>query len=455
MSERATTRRRTRAAALLAAAAVVSAPWVTGAAPAQAGPPGDAVLDWNRHALDVLVTNRSGDTSFTGAGQAPTVAVQHLAMVQLAVYDAVNAVDGGHQPYLGVDLEEDELPVPLSEASLSAAVTAAAHDVLAGVRTLPALSSGARARLTALRRDALDQAEAQDGPDAVEAGTAVGEAAAAAVLHAREDDGRYGTFRFAEGTGVGEWRPTSGINDPAGWVARVDPFTLESSSQFRTKGPHALDSGSYAKEYEEVRQYGRFDSSVRTQEQTALALFHTAHPPEMYNALFRDVSAAQGLSLVEQARLFAMLNTAGADALINCWDDKAFWGFWRPVTAIHDGEDDDNPRTPGEPGWTSLVPAPPYPDHPSGYSCVTGAFMYTAQTYFGAGPLPFVLRRPGSTSHEPRPYQYFRDAVDDVVEARMLLGIHFRSPNEQGAALGRDVAQWVARNFFQPVRDEG
>nr|MBA3431167.1 vanadium-dependent haloperoxidase [Actinomycetota bacterium] len=113
---------------------------------------------------------------------------------------------------------------------------------------------------------------------------------------------------------------------------------------------------------------GTTTPTLRTDEQTALARFYTVNPVEMYNRAFRAISANEGLTLVEQARLFAMLNMAGADALINCFDDKAYWSFWRPITAIRNGDTDGNPHTAADPGWTSLVPSPPYPDHPSGYN---------------------------------------------------------------------------------------
>ena len=143
-----------------------------------------------------------------------------------------------------------------------------------------------------------------------------------------------------------------------------------------------------------MKSLGAIGSS-RSPEQEALARFFTnsTHPPEWYNRTFRVISEDAGLTLVEQARLFGMLNMAGADALINCWDDKAFWSFWRPITAIRTGNDDGNPRTVGDSGWTPLEGNPPYPDHTSGYNCVTGAFMHTAGAFFGKKPMTFDLVR--------------------------------------------------------------
>ena len=296
-------------------------------------------------------------------------------MVQGAVYDAVNAIDGGHQPYLA------GLPPASPSASPEAAVATAAHHVLVGlgIGLVPALPQVVRDRLDVLYADAL--AGIPDGA-AKSDGIAAGAAAAAAMLAARATDGRYVPSSFMVGDSAGEWRPTPPgfVNDPFAWVAGVEPFLLESSSQFRTKGPHALTSGAYAKEYNEVKELGGPDTpdSPRTEEQTAVARFYTANPVELFNRTFRVIAEDRGLTLVEEARLFAMLNMAGADGLISCWNDKAFWSFWRPITAIHEGDNDGNPETVGDSGWTPFIPTPPYPDHPSGYNCVTSSMMHTA-----------------------------------------------------------------------------
>ncbi len=418
-----------------------------GAAPAQAGPPQDAVLDWNAFALNALVTgfNEPPAPPIPGAGQTPPVSILHLAMVQGAVYDAVNMIDGGHEAYL------DDLPPAPPLASKPAAVATAAHHVLVGL--VPPLSSAIVNRLNALYVSSL-AAIPPDGSAKTD-GIAAGEAAAAAMLAERANDGRYGPFRFTSGDDPGEWRPTTpGVSDPFAWVARVEPFVLESMSQFRSKGPHALTSGAYTKDYNEVKELGAV-GSARTPEQNALAGFYTNNvpPPELFNRTVRAISKSEGLGLVEQARLFAMLNMAGADALINCWDDKAFWSFWRPITAIREGDEDGNPRTVGDPTWTSLSANPPYPDHPSGYTCVTGAFMHTAGAFFGKKPIAFdVVRIVPGVANVTRTYDQFTDVIDDTIDARVYQGIHFRAPDVQGAEIGKDVARWLDKHYFQPVK---
>ena len=423
--------------------------------PAYAGPPENAVLDWNLHAVTALTnptTQPPASPVLLGAGQTPPVAALHLAMVQGAVYDAVNSIDGEHEPYLA------GLPPAPSSASKAAAVATAAHHVLVGL-VVPGssqlvLSEATRAWLDDAYTASLE--DIQDGNRKV-AGIAAGAAAAQEMLKLRADDGRYGPFRFMVGTELGEWRPTSPpANDPFAWVARVEPFVLKSQSQFRTKGPKALKSGGYANEYNEVKAYGGNGTttpSLRTPEQTALAGFYTVHPVELFNRTFRTIAEDRGLTLVDEARLFAMLNVAAADSFINCWDDKAFWSFWRPLTAIRLGGDDGNPKTDGDPGWTSLGPAPPYPEHPSGYNCATGAFMYAGKAFFDRNKVAFSVEKvaPGDPN-VARNYDRFTDVVKDTIDARLYLGIHFRTGDKQGAQIGEKVARWLDKHFFRAVK---
>ena len=419
---------------------------------AQAGPADDAVLDWNLHASDALINAPGAATP--GMGQGPTVAILHLAMVQGAVYDAVNMIDGGHAPYL------DHLPAAPASASKPAAVATAAHHVLLGTVMVPPLSAGIVTRLDGLYASSL--AAIADGP-AKTAGIAAGEAAAAKMLADRAADGRYGPFRFTCGDGPGEWRLTTSLEcpdppaphgDPNAWLARVEPFVLESTSQFRSKGPYDMTSGVYAKDYNEVKELGAVGSQ-RTPAQAALAGFftNTTSPPEMYNRTFRTVAASEGLGLVEQARLFAMVNMAGADAIINCWDDKAHWSFWRPVTAIRLGDQDGNHKTTADPGWTPLSGNPPYPEHPSGYNCITGGFMHAAAAFFGKKPLVFdMVRIVTGEANQTRTYRQFTDVVDDTIDARVYIGIHFRAGDVQGAEIGKDVARWLDQHYFGSVK---
>jgi hypothetical protein len=433
--------------AALVALTALAAPRLHAAPAVEALPGSDAVRVWNVHAVNALINAPSAPTP--GAGQTPPVSALHLAMVQGAVYDAVNTIDGGHQPYLA------GLPPASPAASPEAAVATAAHHVLVGlgIGLVPALPQGVRDRLDVLYAEAL--AGIPDGAAKTD-GIAAGAAAATAMLAARATDGRYVPSSFTVGDDAGAWRPTppAFVNDPFAWVAGVEPFLLQSSSQFRTKGPHALTSDAYAKEYDEVKELGGPDTpdSPRTEEQTAVARFYTVNPVELFNRTFRTIAEDRGLTLVEEARLFAMLNMAGADGLISCWNDKAFWGFWRPITAIHEGDNDGNSKTVGDSGWTPFLATPPYPDHPSGYNCLTSSMMHTAQAFFGKGKREFsVVRIVPNVPNVTRVYEQFTDVIDDTIDARVYQGIHFRAADVQGAGIGKDVAHWIDKHYFQPV----
>jgi hypothetical protein len=422
---------------------LISAAVLTG--PVAAAEPTNTVLDWNLYAVNAL-SNASADTPPV-PGQPPPVASIHLAMVQIAVYDAVNSIDKGHEPYLGLDFAS-------RSASKAAAAATAAHDVLVGL--VPALPASTRAGLDTLYQNSLSQIG--EG-SAKRNGIKIGAAVARELLAQRANDGRYGAFRFTPGSGVGVWRPTSvdgagnPINDPNGWVARVRPFTLLSSSQFRTAGPDELSSPEYAADYNEVKTLGsNAVPNPRTTEQTNLAIFYTANPLPMMNKALREIADARGLSLTQDARLLAMTSTSSADALINCWDDKAWYNFWRPVTAINDTRDDGNAATEPQAGWAPFRVTPPYPDHPSGYNCFSGAMMQAARGYFGTDNVTFQLTSPATatTPEMTRTYHQFSAVPRATIDGRTYNGFHFRNPNAQGALLGQNVANWVADNYFEP-----
>ena len=412
------------ASALLPASASAAAP--------------NVVVAWNQHAVDAL--SNASTAPLPGAGQSPPVASMHLAMVQGSVYDAVNSIDRGHQPYL------DGLPAASPDASQDAAAITAAHHVLVGLT--PALPQVVLDRLNA---QYLADLAGIPGGAAKEEGVDAGAAAAAAMLANRANDGRFGTFRFTPGEDAGEWRPAppAGVNDPFAWVAMVRPFTLKSPSQFRTEGPPPLTSDEYTADYNEVKAVGSATNSSRGAGQTALASFYAENPVPLFHRTFRTIAQESGLSVAESARLFGMLSISIADAIIGCWDNKAFWSNWRPITAIRLGDDDGNPATEGDGNWTPLLPTPPYPDIASGYNCFSGATVHAAASFFGTDRFTFVMH--SNTSNTDRTYTRFTNVVRDTIDVRVWQGLHFRFADVQGAWLGKKVAQWVHRSAFQPI----
>ena len=399
----------------------------------------DAVSVWNERAVVTLVNGPAG--SPPGLQFAPPVAFIHLAIVQGAVYDAVNAIKGGHDPYL------KGLKAPTSASKGAAASTAAHHVLVALVDQSPST-----AEVKAAIKDRLDTEYASSlaeipAGDAKAKGIEVGAAAAAAMLASRAGDGRFGAAGFPVGSDAGQWRPLppANVNDPNAWVRNVKPFALPSSEYFHTSGPLALTSAEYADEFNEVKMKGAATGSTRTEAETALASWSAPHPvPRLYAAM-RQVATGKGLTITEQARFHAMTSMTGADSLINCWAEKAHWRFWRPTTAIQLAADDDNPATEADPSWTPLaaVPpgsVPPYPDEPSGANCVYSGVMNAAKAFFGSDAAEFDI----ATRH----YNRFTDVIPDMINARIFLGIHFRRADVNGAELGRRVAEFVDANFF-------
>jgi hypothetical protein len=387
----------------------------------------DTVTEWNLNASNAL---------FVTAGQPPQLSVPHLAMVHGAVYDAVNAIDGGHKGYL--------ISSRLARRSDSkeAAAATAAYRVL--VHLVPAQQPSLEVLYSA------SLAGVPDG-SAKTRGVAVGAAAAAAMIAARTGDGRFGAFRFAVGFAPGVWRPVlpAFVNDPNAWLKDVKPFLIRRSSQFRSKGPLALTSRKYAHEFAEVKSLGSATSTTRTPDQTLAARYWAENPPATWSRIFRTLSEQEGLSLVENARLFGMLYLTAADALISVWDDKAFWSFWRPITAIREADADGNARTEPDPGWLPLIATPPYPEHSSGHTGLSGSIVKTLQQFFRTDRVAWSdTNNAGLT----RSFTRFSQAIDEIVGARIWSGIHFRAADEQGARIGRQVAKWRNSHYFRAVR---
>jgi PAP2 superfamily len=416
---------------------IVAAAIVVAVAPATAS--ADVLNDWNVIAQGQTIALRP-----TAHGQ-----TRGIAMVQGAVYDAVNALDPDYQPYV-LDLAElDALPF----GSRDAAIATAAHDVLVAI--VPT------AQIAGL--DAAYAATLAGIPDgaAEDEGVRVGAAAADAMLAARENDGFLAPFTFVIGSGPGDWRPlTPAALDPDAWVGNLAPFTIESPSQFRSEGPNALTSVAYAEDFKEVKRLGALNSSKRTPDQTTAAIFWQAAPTALWNRLVRDLAAEHGVAVADEARLLAMINLAAADGAIACWNDKYYWNFWRPRAAIQEAGTDGNPATAADPTWeplfhpsTPTTPAlitPPFPEHPSGHGCVSGAVLHTFRMFFGTDEVAFDVHS-GRFPGQPRHFDRFTGALKEIIDARVWGGIHFRTADVQGAVIGKKVARYLRNNYFQTV----
>ena len=402
----------------------------------------DVIRDWNLIAQQQTIPLRP-----TAHGES-----RGMAMVEGAVYDAVNAIDGGHQPYLLDPRAIGAQPW----FSQDAAAATAAHDVLVAIApaqqaTIDGLYASTMAGIT----DAFKVQGAQ-----------VGAAAARAMLAFRQNDGFLAPFDFGLviAPGAGNWRPlTPAATDPDAWVGNAKPFLIESPEQFRSDGPNALKSGQYTKDFNEVKELGALDSTKRTADETAAAVFWQFPPIALWNGVAR--SLAGSLDTADQARLYAMINLAAADGAISCWNDKWYWHFWRPLAAIREADTDGNPATVADPTWEPLfAPAtqttpplvtPPFPDHPSGHGCVSGATVNAFQDFFGTDKVAFDVvggRTLNGVTIPPRHFDRFSNALKEIIDARVWGGIHFRTADVQGTVIGKKVAHWMRKHYFEPLR---
>jgi hypothetical protein len=414
-----------------------------------AAEPTNMVLVWNENAVSVI--SNAPTAALPGLGHAPPLSALHVAMVHGAIYDAVNAIDRGHEPYL------DGLSAPAT-ASKAAAVAQAAHDVLLGLVPTPPAAVVTRVHgLLTASLALIDDGQAKtDGID-------IGADAAAAMLLARANDGRFDVEPFSTSNDVGKWRPVPPLsNNVFGHFATVKPLTMKSPGQFRTEGPLDRTSDQYTAEFNEVKALGAQTGSSRTEAQTLLAGFVTANPLFFMNSGLRQIALARGLSTTEQALLFVKTSMASADGLIGCWNDKAHWNVWRPQTAIREAANDGNPATSPDPNWLSLFASPGYPDHPSGYNCYTAGLWHSARLFFGTDKIAFQLTSPGVPANpaagnpvgvpgSTRSYRRLTDVIDDTIDGRILNGYHFRTPDVQGAWIGKKAAQWLDKHYFEPV----
>jgi hypothetical protein len=404
---------------IVAAALLVLAGTPTAAAGDEAASPrGDpgVVLSWN--ALAWRTIGVEGE-------QPPPVAQLYLGLVSTAVYDAV------------VTAEEADAPT----ASDVAAATAA-HDVL--VHWFPASRAALDADLAAWLGTVPDTAERQHGLQ-------VGRDTATALVAARADDGRDAPItldRPAEPP-PGMWVPTGTGEMVSPWLGFTEPLVVDSPEEFATDGPDPLDSEAYAADFAEVAAMGSAMSTVRTAEQTDLALFWSDNPTRQYQDALRERAARHRMDIVDTARLFAAVNSAGADAAITCWRVKYDTPFWRPVTAIQQADRDGNDATTADPAWTSLRSAPPHPENPSGHGCVSSAVAGTLEELFGPGQLDMEIR--SVVTNTTRVYDDAEAWLDDVADARVWLGVHFRDSVDDGREIGAGVADAVVDRAFPPA----
>jgi hypothetical protein len=427
---------------------------------ASAAPPATAdataVTQWNLIAVSTL-TGVPGPGIPGPAGGAPPASAINMGMVQGAVYDAVNAITPKHhRPYLLKRRFGNT-------ASDEAAVATAAYLVLKNIVETVPQSIAFPTRETLLASLASQYQAAKNGIPASpfkNMGIAAGTAAAHAMIDARKDDGRFGPSQFVPNPNPEFWDPVAPngttAQDPTPWVGGVEPFLMQSSSQFRSGGPPALDSSAYAADVNEVKALGGdgvVTPSARTATQTYIAKWWQSSPIASWNDVARQLITRNHLDASDSARLLAMQNLAAADAAINTWNDKYHFNRWRPFQAVRGAAQDGNPATTPDPTWTPLISAP-YPDHVSGHLGQDGSHTGVLRMFFGDAPaggyqITSSFVNPGGPA--TRSFSSFDQAVDEIVEARIWAGLHFRTADVQGRQLGANVANFAAANYFQPL----
>src|SRR5215213_4587015 len=438
--------------ATVAVGALIGALGVIGAS---AAPPveadASAVTQWNVIAISTL-------TGLPGpAGGAPPASQINVGMVQGAVYDAINAITPKHhRPYLLKRRFGNT-------ASDEAAVATAAYLVLKNiVETVPqSIPFPTRETLLASLETQYNTTKnaVPDSPFK-NMGIAAGTAAARAMIDARQGDGRFGPSQWVPNPNPGHWDPVAPngttIQDPTPWVGGVKPFLMQSSSQFRGAGPPVLTSAAWAADFNEVKAIGGngvVTPSTRTSTQTYIAKWWQSNPVASWNGVARQLIARNDLDVSDAARLLAMENLAAADTAINTWNGKYHFDLWRPFQAIRKAALDDNPATSPDLTWTPLISAP-YPDNPSGHLGLDSSHTTVLRMFFGNAPagdyeITSSFVNPGGPA--TRTFISLSQAVDEVIEARIWAGLHFRTADVQAVQLGTNVANYAAANYFEPV----
>jgi hypothetical protein len=454
-----------RGVALAAVALAVAASAGTSRDAAAALPPGNTVEQWNKIAEDTVV----GSGAFQGEG------FVYMAYASAAVYGAVVAIEGGYKPYGPVRSAP-------AGASVDAAVVEAAYQTLwayfppssCNIASPPAVYAfclAIRPRLDEFHAEAL--AVIPEGQAKTD-GKAVGEQAANDIIALRSGDNRMTPIGVSTDfptlpPGPGIWRLTPPFAAPqTPWLGTVRRFLLQSVDQFLPDPPPSLQSEEWVEAFNQIKARGAANSSTRSEEQTAVAWFWTANVVRQYNRVGRDTANARSLGLRETARLMAMVNLVGADALMSTLYAKYHYLFWRPVTAIDPtavtadgfgpvpGYDDGNPATAEQTGWRPLLTTPNHPEYPAAHGVITSAMAEVFSTFLGTNQIDVNVHGfdpvgPAGNLNAVRHFDLTNDLRHEIIDARLWAGLHYHFSGVAGVVLGRKVAKYDLRHAFRPV----
>jgi hypothetical protein len=381
-----------------------------------AGAPGahaDVVTDANAKAADVASRHPS-----------TPIAVRAMAIVQVSVFEAANAISGRYPP------ARTKIAAPPG-ASVDASVAAATRTALS--KLMPAQQASIDADYQAALRPLPDGRAKSDG-------IAVGEQAATAILASCADDGAVAPDTYRPNTTPGAYVPTVLPAVPH-WGKRR-PWVMTGGDQFRPGPPPGLTSDTWKRDFDEIKALGARNSTQRTPEQTAIAKFWEATAPAVYWPVVRSLATAPGRDVLENARLLAVAAMAMDDALIAVFDAKYAYNFWRPVTAIRNAEGDAR-----DPGWMPFIDTPMHPEYPCAHCIVSGSLGAVLEAEFGTGPGPKLSSASSTAGGAVRTWTSVGDFVQEVALARIYDGVHYRNSTEVGTAMGRKVGELAARKL--------
>lgn len=400
----------------LAAAALLTLVVVSGAR-------ADVVADWNETAMATLAQTATPLLPATRA----------MALLHAAIFDAMNAVERRYAPYRAQ-------PAAAPDASSDAAASAAAHAVLSK------LFSARANELAESYRKAL--AAIADGA-AKSRGIEVGERVAAELLAARAADASLAPIEYRPAAAPGVYVPTPlpiGLEQP-----RATPWLIKRADQFRPVPPPALKSVQWARDYDEVRTLGGRASEKRSAEQSEIARFWIVVWPQSWNPIVRQLAAAPGRTPLQNARLFALTSMVAADAFIAVFDAKYAYAFWRPITAIRNGDLDGNDATARDAAWLPLVDTPLHPEYPCAHCIVAGAVGAVLEAEFGRGRLGVLTMASPTAPGVTRRWERIADIVEEISNARVWGGIHYRSSTRAGEAMGRALGEFALATHLRPI----
>lgn len=402
---------------------------------------------WSKHEAEpVLAWTPSLCEAIQTSTAAPCLASRNLAIIYTAAFEAANATDPKYTSYFEA--------APLVEGNIDPIIASISALNLAAKSLFPSQKGNFSQLYQSQMAELNKQTAKADWSSSVQ----FGEAIAKRMLAERSGDGSTSGQTYYPKDEIGKWKRTPPSYRPPelSYWSRTRPFALESSDQFRLPPPYPLDSPEYANELAMVQELGAKNSSTRTEDQTEIARFwscfsYTSTPAGHWFEIATRTARDEKYDLIDSLRLLALINLSMADAGIACWDTKYFYESWRPIQAIHQADQDGNPRTTADPTWTSLLEAPPHPEYTSGHGAFSGAGGRIMETFFEkSGPYSFSTTS-SSLPGVKRSYSSISECTEEICYSRLYGGIHFQYSNLRGRDLGEQVADYVFSHFLKPI----